>query len=86
MGLSAMPAEQKESFLAYIQEELEVRIGMRIAKGLPQEKLREFDAITDMKAAEAWLSANRPDFREIVNRTVEEMKSEIRANRDKLIK
>ena len=32
MGLSAMPEDQKKAFLEYVQEELEVRIGERIAK------------------------------------------------------
>lgn len=85
MGLSAMPEDKKQAFLDYIQEELEVRIGKRIAKGLTEVQLNEFDQITDPTEAAKWLERNRPDYREIVNRTIEEMKSEIRANRDKLI-
>ena len=53
MGLSAMPEDQKQEFLNYVQEELEVRIGMRISKGLTEVQLNEFDQITDpLKAAE----------------------------------
>ncbi len=85
MGLSAMPEDQKQKFLAYIQEELEIRIGERISKGLTEAQLNEFDIITDPKEAADWLDKNRPDYREIVTRTIEEMKSEIRANRNKLI-
>ena len=85
MGLAAMPEEQKQAFLKYIQEELEVRIGERIAKGLSEEQLQEFDQITDPLAAADWLEKNRPDYRHIVERTIEEMKSAIRANREKLI-
>ena len=85
MGLSAMPEDQKQAFLDYIQEELEIRIGERISKGLTETQLNEFDMITDQAEATAWLERNRPDYREIVNRTIEEMKEEIRANRDKLI-
>lgn len=85
MGLSAMPEEQKKQFLAYIQEELEIRIGERISRGLTEVQLNEFDMITDQAEATKWLEKNRPDFREIVNRTIEEMKSEIRANRSKLV-
>ena len=85
MGLSAMPEDQKQQFLDYIQEELEVRIGERISKGLTEVQLIEFDMITDQSEATKWLEKNRPDYREIVNRTIEEMKSEILANRDKLI-
>ncbi len=80
-----MPEEQKQKFLDYVQEELEVRIGERISKGLTEVQLNEFDKITDQAEAAKWLEINRPDYREIVTRTIEEMKSEIRANRAKLI-
>ena len=85
MGLSAMPEDQKQKFLDYVQEELEVRIGERISKGLTEAQLSEFDTITDSAEAAKWLEKNRPDYREIVNRTIEEMKDEIRANRARLV-
>ncbi|MDO5451814.1 MAG: DUF5663 domain-containing protein [Candidatus Saccharibacteria bacterium] len=85
MGLSAMPEAEKQKFLDYIQEELEVRIGERISRGLTEVQLNEFDMITDTNEARKWLEKNRPDYREIVNRTIEELKAEIRANRHKLI-
>lgn len=85
MGLQVMPEDQKQKFLDYVQEELEVRIGERISKGLTPTQLNEFDMITDQAEAARWLEKNRPDYREIVNRTIEEMKAEIRANRTKLI-
>ena len=80
-----MPEDQKRAFLDYVQEELEVRIGERISKGLTETQLNEFDMISDTVEAAAWLEKNRPDYREIVNRTIEEMKQEIRANRSKLL-
>lgn len=85
VGLSAMPEDQKQDFLNYVQEELEVRIGERISRGLSEELLNEFDAITDSGEAAKWLEKNRPDYREIVSRTIAEMKEEIRANRSKLL-
>ncbi len=85
MGLSAMPEDQKQKFLDYVQEELEVRIGERISKGLTEAQLSEFDAITNPADAARWLEKNRPDYREIVTRTINEMKEEIRANRAKLV-
>ena len=85
MGLSAMPEEEKQKFLDYLQEELEIRIGERISRGLTEVQLNQFDMITDQREATKWLEINRPDYREIVNRTIEEMKVEIRANRHKLI-
>ena len=85
MGLSAMPESQKQEFLNFVQEELEVRIGERISRGLTEVQLNEFDMITDPGEAAKWLEKNRPDYREIVNRTIEEMKAEIRANRARLV-
>ncbi len=85
MGLQAMPEDQKQKFLDYVQEELEVRIGERISKGLTEVQLNEFDMISDPLEAAKWLEKNRPDYREIVSRTIEEMKEEIRANRAKLV-
>lgn len=85
MGLTAMPEAEKQDFLNYVQEELEVRIGERISKGLSAAKLNEFDQITDQVAAAEWLEINRPDYREIVARTIAEMKNEIRSNRDRLL-
>ena len=85
MGLSAMPEDEKRRFLDYIQEELEVRIGERIARGLTEVQLNQFDMITDPAEAAKWLEINRPDYREIVTRTINEMKEEIRANRSRLV-
>ena len=85
MGLQAMPEEQKQPFLDYVQEELEIRIGQEISKGVPPEKLQEFDQLTEPADIIKWFEENRPDFREIVLRTVDEMKAEIRSNRERLI-
>lgn len=85
MGLSAMPEGKKQEFLKYIQEELEVRIGERISKGLTDEQLKEFDGLTEAKDIADWLEKNRPDYREIVDRTIAEMKQAIQQNRDKLL-
>lgn len=85
MGLSAMPADKKQDFLNYVQEELEVRIGERIARGLTEAQLQEFDSLTETADVARWLEKNRPDYREIVSRTIAEMKQAIQQNRSKLI-
>ena len=85
MGLSSMPESKKQEFLKYIQEELEVRIGERISKGLTDEQLKEFDSLTEAKDIADWLEKNRPDYREIVDKTIAEMKQAIAKNRNKLI-
>ena len=85
VGLAAMPEAQKQSFLDYVQVELEVRIGMKVAEGMDVAKLREFEAIEDDEEAVNWLKVNRPDYKEIVNNTIAEMKAEITANREKIL-
>ena len=85
MGLSSMPEEKKQRFLDYAQEKLEIKIGERISEGVPEEKLREFDQMIDQSRAAEWLEENRPDFREVVKKTVDELKAEILANREKLL-
>ena len=85
MGLSAMPADKKQDFLNYVQEELEVRIGERISKGLTDEQLQEFDSLLGTEEAAKWLQKNRPDYREIVERSIQEMKDAISKNRAKLL-
>jgi len=85
LGLSAMPEEQRESFLEYVQDELEIRVGERISQGLTDAQLDEFDALEGPVETIEWFEKNRPDYKEVVARTIEEMKAEIRANRDKLV-
>ena len=59
MGLSAMPEDEKQKFLDYIQEELEVRIGERISRGLTEVQLNQFDMITDQAEMKEEIRANR---------------------------
>ena len=75
----------KRQFLDYIQEELEVRIGERISNNLTETQLNEFDQITNQDEATEWLEKNCPSYHEIVTRTINELKDEIRLNRTKLI-
>ena len=47
VGLGSIPAEQKEAFLQYAQDQLEVRIGEKMSEGLSDEQLDEFEKIID---------------------------------------
>ena len=85
VGLSAMGEEEKKAFLAYIQEELEVRVGEEIAAGMSEEKMKEFENTTTDAEAEAWLRQNKPGYREIVKKTIEDFKEEIKRNRDRIL-
>lgn len=85
VGLSAMPEVERRAFLEYVQEELEVRIGEGIAEGMTEEKMREFEAAQTDEETERWLTVNKPNYREIVAKTIEELKSEISKNREKIL-
>ncbi|MCQ2570636.1 MAG: DUF5663 domain-containing protein [Candidatus Saccharibacteria bacterium] len=58
VGLEAMPAEQKDVFLQYAQDQLEVRIGEKMSEGLSDEQLDEFEKIIDNDQAtlDAWIA------------------------------
>ncbi len=85
VGLSAMPEEQRQAFLDYVQEELEVRVGEEIAAGMTEEKMREFEEAANDEETKAWLEKNKPNYRELVMKTVEELKEEISRNKEKIL-
>ena len=57
VGLSNMPEEEKENFLQYAQDQLEVRIGEKMSEGLTEEQLDEFEKIidSDQETVQKWL-------------------------------
>ncbi|MBQ6130083.1 hypothetical protein IJI72_00035 [Candidatus Saccharibacteria bacterium] len=81
VGLSAMGEEEKQAFLDYAKEELEVRVGEGIAEGLTEEKIKEFQETATREEAQAWLERNRPDYEDVVKKAIEEFKGEIKRNR-----
>ena len=85
VGLSAMPEEERRAFLDYVQEELEVRVGEEIAAGMTEEKMREFEAAVSDAEVKAWLEENKPNYRELVEKTVRELKEEISRNRSRIL-
>ena len=58
VGLSNMPQEQKDTFLQYAQDQLEVRIGEKMSEGLSEEQLDEFEKIidNDQENVQKWLA------------------------------
>ena len=58
VGLSNMPQEQKDTFLQYAQDQLEVRIGEKMSEGLSEEQLDEFEKIidNDQETVQKWLA------------------------------
>ena len=64
VGLSGMPEEEKENFLQYAQDQLEVRIGEKMSEGHSEEQLDEFERIidNDQETVQKWL-ANAGDYK-----------------------
>lgn len=64
LGLENLPDEQKKAFLQHIYEELELRVGTRLAEGLSDAQLGEFEALIerDTDKVSAWLQQNVPDY------------------------
>lgn len=66
VGLGDLPDEQKQAFIAYFREQLELRVGTRLSEGLSDAQLDEFESFMDRDAekVDAWLAANVPNYTE----------------------
>lgn len=66
VGLAEMPAEQRDAFLKHTQEELEVRVGEEMSRGMTVEQLEEFEGIMnkDREVMIKILMAMGGDYRE----------------------
>lgn len=47
VGLAGIPEEQKDAFVQYAQDQLEVRIGEKMSEGMSDAQLDEFEKIID---------------------------------------
>ena len=47
VGLQEIPADKKQAFLDYAQDQLEIRIGEKMSEGMSEEQLDEFERIID---------------------------------------
>lgn len=79
VGLGSMPAEQKDAFLQYAQDQLEMKIGEKMSEGLSNEQLDEFEKIVDNDKAtiDRWL-AGAGDYKNdaVYQKLVESLGSE----------
>lgn len=64
VGLGDLPQDQKDAFLQHTYETLEERVGTRLADGLSEAQLQEFEAFASQDEARtyAWLNANVPGY------------------------
>ncbi len=85
VGLGVMPLDEKQAFMQHAEEELEVRVGQAVGAEMTDEQMAEFEAITDVAEAAAWLDANQPNYREIVERVYGNFKQEIISERNSIL-
>lgn len=64
LGLDKLPPEQKKAFLQHIYDELELRVGTRLAEGLSDAQLQEFESLIsrDPEVIDTWLNENVPSY------------------------
>lgn len=88
VGLGAMPAEQKTSFLEYLRETLEMHIGLRLVDGVDQGLLDQFEELIELRNEEgalAWLKNNCPGYTDIVKDELTKLRNEVIASRDDIL-
>ncbi len=126
VGLSNLPDDQKQSFLAHAQDELELRVGTKMSEKLSDTQVEEFEGIMEndqqvirkvvaelgmdfrtdpiyKKILEKynvtegtweiigeylsvkWIQKNCPDYHEIVQSTIAELKEEIRFGNSQIL-
>lgn len=80
VGLSTLPAAEKNSFLKHIYETLEMRVGIRLADQMSNQQLDEFEKYFEAKddaGAFKWLETNFPNYKDIVQQEFDKLKSEV---------
>ena len=125
VGLQDLPENQKGAFLSHTQNELELRVGEEMSRGLTVEQLQEFEGIMNMNRdvmlkllskmgdyrenplyikllsrhhvkegnmeilseflSICWIQDNRPDYEKVAYSTMEELKTEIKQNRQQIL-
>lgn len=81
LGLGPLPPAEKNKMLAQVLETLEMRVGMKLASGMSNEQLDEFESFinnNDESGALKWLEINFPDYKKVVASELENLKSEIK--------
>ena len=88
LGLGGMPADEKDAFLNYVYEELQLRVGTELSKDLSDEQLEQFEKLIDEgdeEAAIQWLEQHCPNYKQVVQDELEKLREEIIASKDRLL-
>ncbi len=97
LGLGDQPPQEKIRMLAHIYETLEMRVGMKLAEGMSDAQLKEFellmplehdsDEIKKNKEQQAlhWLETNFPNYKQVVAEELEKLKQEIKQSAPQIL-
>lgn len=85
IGIADAPEETKAKLIAGIEDLAQKRLVIKLSERLSEAQAEEFDAITDEKQAYDWLTANVPDFQQIVTEVLSEIKNDILTHRANVI-
>lgn len=81
LGLGSLPEAEKDKMKAHIYETLEMRVGMRLASGMSDAQLDEFESLmnaSDEEGALKWLETNFPNYKQVVAEELEKLKTEVK--------
>src|SRR5688572_19359647 len=81
LGLGTLPPAEKNKMLAHIYETLELRVGMKLAEGMSDAQLDEFEGFIDKNdepGALKWLETNFPNYKQVVADELDKLKAEIK--------
>lgn len=87
LGLDELPLEEKDLLIAQIYEQLELRVGTRLADAMDDQQLDEFEKFIDgedEQGALEWLSQNFPDYPKVVQEELENLKQELKQQSDQI--
>lgn len=88
LGLDSLPPDEKNKMLAQIYETLEMRVGVRLASGMSDAQLDEFEGYinkNDEAGALKWLETNFPNYKDVVAEELNKLKEEVRVAAPQII-
>lgn len=88
VGLGALPDSEKKDMLRHIYEQLELRVGTRLASGMTDAQLDEFEALInnqDEAGALKWLETNFPNYKDVVAEELEKLKTEVKVSAPQIL-
>ena len=88
VGLGSLPADDKPAMLRHINQTLEMRVGRRLAAGMPSSVLAQFDDVVkskDPKQIADWLKRHAPHYPQVVKEEMIRLRIEIKANAQQIL-